>query len=596
MSDDKQQGAQHQSEEEQLDSDALLDLDNLDIPLDDLSSDTPSHAPVAEEEAAAAADDFDNAFAMDDLPDFDAPGALNEFDTPAGEEKVALDELDELEPSSEYATASSDLETPDEIEDELESLLSDWDNVDAVELSDAAKAAPADEAAVAEPAPEPTPEPTPEPAPTPADELDNDLLDELPEPPDFSPAPQAQMPMEPSVVPEPSPKPSSQQPAAPETTKKESKALKSKINLAGSLGISVGLIALLVAGGAAWMAMGAKQQALENAAAPQKMALEIKEIRQQMKQNHQEAKRSIKKVQAQLDALSKVVASRSSDQWRATANDRNEAPKQHATALATTPQQPAKQAVKPAAVKINKQVITPAKAKKQTPTVVRKAARHVQSQHPTHSADKGWAVNILSVSRRKDARQELAYLKQHGIDAEAVQIRVHGKRWFRLRKTGYADKHAARQGMRTIKRKLAKRKISPWSEPASWINRYRVHAVHAVKQLPHPPSKAATAPKSASATKPAAKPAPAPAPHQPAQQHQRWVVNIISMETEAAAKQEVKRLRANNIRAEYVRIPVNNKVWYRVRVGGFESEQDAVAYEKFLKSYHGLNAWHVKMK
>ena len=74
-----------------------------------------------------------------------------------------------------------------------------------------------------------------------------------------------------------------------------------------------------------------------------------------------------------------------------------------------------------------------------------------------------------------------------------------------------------------------------------------------------------------------------------------WMVNLQSLESEKAATAEVRRLRAKDIRAEFVRFPSKGRIWYRVRVSGFKQEHEAIAYKKFLKEFHSIEAWHHKL-
>ncbi|GAV19318.1 sporulation related domain protein [Mariprofundus micogutta] len=71
-----------------------------------------------------------------------------------------------------------------------------------------------------------------------------------------------------------------------------------------------------------------------------------------------------------------------------------------------------------------------------------------------------------------------------------------------------------------------------------------------------------------------------------------WSVNIVSMRSVPAAEAEVRRLRAKDIKAEFVRVRAKGKNWYRVRISGFESEREAVSYKKFLNEIHAIDSWH----
>ncbi len=75
-----------------------------------------------------------------------------------------------------------------------------------------------------------------------------------------------------------------------------------------------------------------------------------------------------------------------------------------------------------------------------------------------------------------------------------------------------------------------------------------------------------------------------------------WAVNMMSYETAGAAEQEVRRLRAKDVKAEFVQVPLKGKIWFRVRVSGFHTEREAVAYEKYMTEFQAIDVWHHKLK
>jgi len=75
-----------------------------------------------------------------------------------------------------------------------------------------------------------------------------------------------------------------------------------------------------------------------------------------------------------------------------------------------------------------------------------------------------------------------------------------------------------------------------------------------------------------------------------------WVVNIFSVESKSTAERKIRQLKSNDINAKYVRVKVKGKTWYRIRTSGYKNERAAVAFKKFLKEYHGINAWHSYLK
>ena len=579
------------SQEEIIDSDALMDLD---IPLDAEDETFPSAEQTVAADTQTGADDNDmEHFSIDDLPNYDAPREI--------EEAIPLDIEDDQEATTESepspnVSPDTDDESPQEIEEELESLLADWDETDSVDISsDAEKRLQTEtvqETATEAPAPSSAAaEPELKAASSKADADDN--LTAAANPP-------ADQPID---IPQP---PATEDRLMPEaTTPTEQNGAKS--SMANSIMLTLGLIATLIASGAMWFAFSAKQQASANAVAPQQMQQQINQLKQQLQQSEHDTQQNIEAIEKQLDELTKVVANNTSDQWRQSLSDKR------GMRVVQQPHKP---------IATVKQSIQKTQQTHKKRGVSSSSPLHTQATNktPDHHAS-GWVVNILSVETAKDAAQEIDYLKQHGIRAESVAVRVHGKKWLRIRATGFADRRAASKQMASIKRQLAKRHISPWVEPANWINKYRIRAKQPTSKTPTKPAPA----KAVTTTKPKIKKtvgtvaAQAPATQKPTTAQQKgataqstnstptspyeaaantkgWVVNIVSMESQKAAENEVVRLRKNDIHAEFVRIPISGKVWYRIRVSGFKTEQEAISYEKFLKEYHGINAWHVNMR
>ncbi|MDQ6993629.1 MAG: SPOR domain-containing protein [Mariprofundus sp.] len=74
-----------------------------------------------------------------------------------------------------------------------------------------------------------------------------------------------------------------------------------------------------------------------------------------------------------------------------------------------------------------------------------------------------------------------------------------------------------------------------------------------------------------------------------------WVVNLTSVETIEQAKADLARFKKQKIKAEYIRITVKGKIWYRLRVTGFGTEHEATAYEKYLKNFQDIDVWRQKL-
>ena len=114
-----------------------------------------------------------------------------------------------------------------------------------------------------------------------------------------------------------------------------------------------------------------------------------------------------------------------------------------------------------------------------------------------------------------------------------------------------------------------------------------------VKPVPKPPPKPAAAEKKApaakpvpaAAQKPAPKPAPAPAPAVAAAKKGRYAIQVSAVKDVNSAAKLVDRLRKKGYRAYQIRSEVPGKgVWYRVRVGAYESRDAAGATLKKLRA------------
>ncbi len=75
---------------------------------------------------------------------------------------------------------------------------------------------------------------------------------------------------------------------------------------------------------------------------------------------------------------------------------------------------------------------------------------------------------------------------------------------------------------------------------------------------------------------------------------QGWVVYLFSSASQESAEREARQFRGKKINAKYVRTISKGKVWYHVLVSGFATERKAAAFKKFVKEYHGIDAWYNK--
>lgn len=67
-----------------------------------------------------------------------------------------------------------------------------------------------------------------------------------------------------------------------------------------------------------------------------------------------------------------------------------------------------------------------------------------------------------------------------------------------------------------------------------------------------------------------------------------WVVNVTSVSDQESAFQEVQRLRSMGINAESARAVSNGRTWYRIRIPGFASHDDAARARPGLEARLGI--------
>jgi len=71
-----------------------------------------------------------------------------------------------------------------------------------------------------------------------------------------------------------------------------------------------------------------------------------------------------------------------------------------------------------------------------------------------------------------------------------------------------------------------------------------------------------------------------------------WVVNLASVDSQYSAEKALKRYKKQGIPAEMYATVLKGKTWYRLRIGGFASKQEAIAQKKYLAVKHGIkDAW-----
>ncbi len=71
-----------------------------------------------------------------------------------------------------------------------------------------------------------------------------------------------------------------------------------------------------------------------------------------------------------------------------------------------------------------------------------------------------------------------------------------------------------------------------------------------------------------------------------------WVVNLASVDSKTAAQRTLARYRALGIPAELFPVTIKGKPWYRLRIAGFASRQEAETQRRYLAHKHGIkDAW-----
>ncbi len=71
-----------------------------------------------------------------------------------------------------------------------------------------------------------------------------------------------------------------------------------------------------------------------------------------------------------------------------------------------------------------------------------------------------------------------------------------------------------------------------------------------------------------------------------------WVLNLVSVDSQYSAEKALKRYKKQGIPAEIYPAVIKGKTWYRLRIGGFASKQEAIAQKKYLAVKHGIkDAW-----
>jgi len=242
--------------------------------------------------------------------------------------------------------------------------------------------------------------------------------------------------------------------AAPEA---ETSKPKPRSGIAGSFMLTLGLIAILIISLATWLGLDAAQQKSNLAAVSSDLQQQIKQLKQQQKEQQSLLSQHIETLEKQLNTLAQVVTARTSEQWRSSLQQK---PPVHAKKPATStkaaspkPEKTMPQAGSETKKATKKKPITPARpvivAKKVPAASVKPVAKpttttaQLSMYEVAPGTVKGWVVNIFSVTSRSTAERKIRQLKTNQIDARYVRVKVKGKIWYRIRVSGFKDKRAA---------------------------------------------------------------------------------------------------------------------------------------------------------
>ena len=212
------------------------------------------------------------------------------------------------------------------------------------------------------------------------------------------------------------------------------------LNMADSISMSMGLVALLIAAVALWLAMDSSGEVTALQDEPKKIEKRLSSMEQQQADTITGLTRQVETLQQQLNDLTQVIASKSTLQWQSGLEQRGvkpgtaAAPEAGTAALHTMPETTAPQPEVQVPAPVKKAVVE-ARPK---PAVKKLAEYEVDLK-----AIKGWTVNLQSLSSEKSAVSEVKYLREKDIKAEYGSVSSKGQTWFRVLVQGFEKEHQA---------------------------------------------------------------------------------------------------------------------------------------------------------
>ncbi|PJA33324.1 MAG: hypothetical protein CO187_01815, partial [Zetaproteobacteria bacterium CG_4_9_14_3_um_filter_53_7] len=336
------------------------------------------------------------------------------------------------------------------------------------------------------------------------------------------------------------------------------------------------LVAVLVAAVAVWLGLDASHQADMLKTEPQKIQQQIQQLEEQLQQQNMAMEQQVETLQLQLNDLTKVVANKARENWQASNENSTAAP---SGAAEVVPQ--------------SETLAVPVQA----------ASKRMAGPDTAADAGHGWFVNLLSVEAQNAAVAEIGQLRAKESEALRLQVVTLKQQIDELTSVIANNAAGERQKPDDTAVLSVKGEVSTMPEavqPAS------SGPDTGTETTTPSDSKEPSADKSAidqqkSVTARQAAPVKVAAnkfrsPYEVAPNSAKgWAVNLTSYDTEQAADAEVRRLRAKDVRAEFVRVIIKGTVWFRVRISGFANEHEAVAYEKYVSEFHAIDAWHHKL-
>ena len=377
-------------------------------------------------------------------------------------------------------------------------------------------------------------------------------------------------------------------PRPAETVARTSKKAGFNLNLAHSIPMTLGLVAVLIAAVAVWLGLDASRQTDLLKAEPQKMQRQLQQIEDQLQQQNMAMAQQVEVLQLQLNDLTKVVANKATENWQTSTAASNTTPSDNAN----TPLQP---------------VTT------ENTTPVQSASKQITTADSRVDAGQAWFVNLLSVEAQDAAVAEVNRLRARESEMLRLQVLTLQQQLDDLTTVIANNATVNRQEYDNTAALSVKGEVSPkpaadlavvteQSQPAAAEKAVSSNTETTASESNEPPTeKTPSAEQKPEATnKPAAAKAAAPrkfsSPFEVAPNSAKgWAVNMMSFDTAEAADAEVRRLRAKDVKAEFVRVVIKGTLWFRVRISGFASEHEAVAYEKYVSEFHGIDAWHHKL-